>query len=196
MLDVPALSRRAAREQSAFRAVLDAMSRPGTVGQVEPHDQGEHFAAALTVLESLLDHEVTFAVLPEAPIASDPLLRYTGSRVAAPEQADFLLCHGPGIAEGLRAAKVGDLEYPDRSGTIVALVDTIGKLTHQSERLRLSGPGIRDFQDIDVAGFTSAHQTLFARRNVGAPIGIDAILVAPDGRFICLPRYTRIEGTR
>jgi alpha-D-ribose 1-methylphosphonate 5-triphosphate synthase subunit PhnH len=126
-VNAPGLSPRGAREQSAFRALLEAMARPGTVGRVDPHPGGGPFAAPLALLESLLDHEVTFAVVPDADAAREPLLRYTGSRASPPERADYLLCHGAdGIAAGLRAAKDGELEYPDRSGTLVALVESVG----------------------------------------------------------------------
>jgi alpha-D-ribose 1-methylphosphonate 5-triphosphate synthase subunit PhnH len=193
-VSIPTLGARAEREQVAFRALLDAMARPGTVGRVRPHAEGGELAAAVALLEAVLDHEVAFALLPEAPAARDALLRYTGSRVAAAEQADFLLCRGPGLDEGLRVARHGELEYPDRSATIVAVVDGVADTTAAGEALRLAGPGVNGAIELRVTGFTAAQRSAFARRNRGVPLGVDLVLVAPDGRFTCLPRYTRIAG--
>lgn len=190
-MSIPILTTRAAREQASFRVLLHAMARPGTVGKIAPHEQGGPFAPAVALLESLLDHEVSFAVLPDQVVAREPLLRYTGSRIFPAEQADFLLCHGPGIVRGLQVARLGDLEYPDRSATVVALVTSVGTT---GERLTLSGPGISGEIDVWVDGFTIEHQRLFVKRNAVVPNGVDVVLVAPDGHFTCLPRYTRIKG--
>lgn len=190
----PTLSERAAREQGAFRRLLEAMARPGTVAEVAPHADGGRFAAPLALLEALLDHEVSFAVVPDADDARQPLLRYTGSRAFPPERADFLLCHSEGISEGLRSARDGELEYPDRSATVVALVDAVDAGGNRGERLTLAGPGVNGTIDVWIAGFGGAEQALFAQRNAGLPQGVDLVLVAPDGRFTCLPRYTRIPS--
>jgi alpha-D-ribose 1-methylphosphonate 5-triphosphate synthase subunit PhnH len=191
---IPTLGARAEREQLAFRALLDAMARPGTVARVAPHAEGGEMAAAVALLEAVLDHEVAFALLPDDPPTRDALLRYTGSRVAAPERADFLLCRGPGLDEGLRVARDGELEYPDRGATIVALVDAVAAGPVAGEPLRLAGPGINGSIEVWVAGLTAAQRSAFADRNGGLPLGVDLVLVAPDGRFTCLPRYTRIAG--
>jgi alpha-D-ribose 1-methylphosphonate 5-triphosphate synthase subunit PhnH len=193
-MTVPTLSVRAAREQGAFRRLLEAMARPGRVERVDPHPEGGPFAAALGVLESLLDHEVTFAVVPDDQGARELLLRYTGSRAAPPERADFLLGHGEGVAGALGAAKPGELEYPDRSATVVALVAVVSERTGAGERLRLAGPGVPDTIDVWVDGFPAPLRALRDERNRGLPNGVDLVLVAPDGRFTCLPRYTRVEG--
>lgn len=193
-MSLPTLSERGLREQQAFRRLLEAMARPGTVAEVAPHAEGGRFAAPVALLEALLDHEVSFAVVPDADEARQPLLRYTGSRAFAPERADFLLCHGPGIAEGLRVARDGELEYPDRGATVVALVDAVDASGRLGERLTLSGPGVNGSIDVWVAGFGRAEQSLFLSRNAGVPQGVDVVLVAPEGRFTCLPRYTRIRG--
>jgi alpha-D-ribose 1-methylphosphonate 5-triphosphate synthase subunit PhnH len=193
-LAIPRLGARAEREQVAFRALLDAMARPGTVGRVRPHAEGGDMAAAVALLEAVLDHEVAFALLPDDLATREALLRYTGSRLAAPERADFLLCRGAGLDEGLRVAREGELEYPDRSATVVALVGAVAAAPVAGEPLRLSGPGVNGSIELWVAGFTAGQRAAFAARNSGRPLGLDLVLVAPDGRFTCLPRYTRIAG--
>ena len=184
------LTPRAAREQATFRALLNAMSRPGTTGNLTPLDQGGRFAAALSVLEALVDHEVSFAVVPERPEIAEIVLRQTGSHLAAPAVADYVLCDADSLVQSIDAAKTGDLEYPDRGATIVCL----GESVTEGASLRLSGPGIRDTSTVSVAGFTPEAVAAFRRVNAGVPLGIDLVLVAPDGRFVCLSRYTRVEG--
>jgi alpha-D-ribose 1-methylphosphonate 5-triphosphate synthase subunit PhnH len=193
-VETPALSARAAREQRVFRALLERMARPGTIGQVAPHEQGGAFAPAVALLEAVLDHEVSFAVLPDSAEAREPLLRYTGSRVFKPERADFLLCRAGGIVDALARAKHGELEYPDRSALVVALIAGVSAELDLPNQLDLSGPGINGAVALSVDGFGRDLQAAFARRNRGVPLGVDLVLVAPDGRFTCLTRYTRIAG--
>ena len=187
----PHQSERAAREQRTFRAVLDGMARPGTIHALEPHPSGGPACYAVTLLEAVLDHEVTFAVLPDESTAREPLLRYTGSRAVPAGRADWLLGQGTGIASALVTAKEGDLEYPDRNATVVALVESVSETPVSGERITLAGPGIRDTIELWVSGFSAEDRARFAARNQGLPLGIDLILLGPDGRFACLPRYTR-----
>ncbi|HEY3080146.1 MAG TPA: phosphonate C-P lyase system protein PhnH [Chloroflexota bacterium] len=193
-MTVPTLSSRVAREQASFRAVLDGMARPGTIGRLARYGPGGAFAPAVQLLEALLGHGVSFAVLPDAPEPREALLRRTGSRVYPPQEADFLLCHGPGIAEGLRAARDGRLEYADRGATLIALVPSVASVAGGGTRLTLAGSGVPGGRDVWVDGFTAEHRALFAQRNRAVPLGVDLVLVALDGAFTCLPRATRIEA--
>jgi alpha-D-ribose 1-methylphosphonate 5-triphosphate synthase subunit PhnH len=44
---------------------------------------------------------------------------------------------------------------------------------------------------VHVAGPPEGWAGLFGEVNADPPMGIDLVLVAPDGAFTCLPRYTR-----
>ena len=70
--DTITLTPRAAREQRTFRALLNAMARPGSIAEYCRTSRGERFAALLAIAEALLDHEVTFAVCPERADPSTP----------------------------------------------------------------------------------------------------------------------------
>jgi alpha-D-ribose 1-methylphosphonate 5-triphosphate synthase subunit PhnH len=170
------------------------MARPGTVVLAELHEQGGRAAAAVTVLEAVLDHEVTFAVCHADAEIEEELLRLTGSRLAAVEEADYVLAFDSGIAHALRRAKDGEAEYPDRGATIAMAVNTVSAVPGKGEPLALSGPGVRDSVTVWVEGFGPELQALFRERNRELPLGIDLVLIATDGRFTCLPRYTRIQG--
>jgi alpha-D-ribose 1-methylphosphonate 5-triphosphate synthase subunit PhnH len=197
-MSVPVLTPRSAREQRAFRALLDAMARPGTVAEVLPHPQGGRLPHAVTVLEAMLDHEVSFAVAPEHASVIETLLRLTGSHHAALEDAGYMLCEGEGISRALRAARTGTPEYPDRSATVIAMVESVSESAPTSRSagegavLSLAGPGINGRRTVYVSGFTAELRKLFSEANADLPMGIDLVLLAPDGHFTCLSRYTRL----
>lgn len=189
-MSVPTLTPRSAREQEAFRSLLNAMARPGSIWQAPIHPQGGQFGAALSLLEAVLDHEVTFAVLPPRADLTETLLRLTGSRVAPPETADYLLCTGEGILTAVRAAKTGTPEFPDRSATVIAAISAVSGQAGDGEALTLCGPGIKDTATVWIAGLPAGLLDARAEQNAELPMGVDLVLVAPDGTFTCLSRYT------
>lgn len=192
---VPVLTPRAAREQRTFRALLDAMARPGTIASVELDSRGGRLAAAVTLLEALVDHEVTFAITPGDAAVEEAVLRLTGARIALVATADYVVADGAGIAAALDAAKEGQPEYPDRGATVVVVVESIAAVAGVGEGLSLAGPGIRDTTEIWVDGFGPEFRELLAERNRELPLGLDIVLLAAGGSFTCLPRYTRITAS-
>lgn len=182
------LTPRAAREQLTFRVLLNAMARPGSIDVVPLHDSGGEYAAALSVMEALVDHEVTFALVPERPELVDAVLRQTGSRLVALEQAGYVLCEADTFSRVLDGAMEGSLEYPDHGATVVCRIASI----REGGVLALRGPGIEDVTRIAIDGFTDEAIRLLAECNSHPPLGLDLIFVAPDGRVVCLGRYTRI----
>lgn len=191
-MSTPVLTPRAGREQRTFRALLEAMARPGTVARAVHHPQAGHLAPAVSLLESVLDHEMTFAVVPEQADLIDTLLRLTGSYVAAPIVADYLLCEGGGILRALHDAKEGASEFPDKSATLVAVAASVSAEPGRGLPLRLAGPGIKDTRTVWVDGFSQECREMFVERNGDLPTGIDLVLVDLDGAFTCLTRYTRL----
>ena len=192
-MTAPVLTPRAAREQRAFRTMLDCMARPGQIGSMQPHERGGQCAGAVTILESVLDHEVSFAVVPEAPDVVDTLLRFTGSRSTEPAQADFILASEPQHVAAVEIAKLGSFEYPDRNATVLLLVSDLSAAPNGGLGLVLRGPGIRDTSHLWVTGLSMGVIPALRERNAGAPMGIDVVLITPHGQVACLPRYTRIE---
>ena len=82
----------------------------------------------------------------------------------------------------------GSLEYPDHGATVVCRVASI----RERGELALRGPGIEDVTRVSIDGFSDEAKRLLAERNSYPPLGLDLIFVAPDGRVVCLGRYTRI----
>lgn len=193
-MTVPVLSARAAQEQRMFRILLNCMARPGLVGSIGPAHEAGRFGPAIALLECVLDHEVTFAVVPKDPSVLGSLLRSSGTRAVSVEEADYVLAWSDGIETALRLAKLGTLEYPDRNGTVVALVDEISATATTGECFTVSGPGVLGTEDIWVRGFHRSLLPVLEERNAQRPLGIDLVLISPSGFITCLPRYTCVES--
>jgi len=179
------------QEQRAFRALLDAMSRPGTIHalpQARPADGA--WGSALIVMQALLDHEVTFAVEADDRSVHEQILRRTGARSEALAAAGYVLADGAHALDVIEMVSEGYFEEPERSATVIIRVDAIGE---GALRAVLSGPGVQTVQPLQVGGLSAAALRALIERNAGYPTGIDTILVDPQGRIACLPRTTRIE---
>jgi alpha-D-ribose 1-methylphosphonate 5-triphosphate synthase subunit PhnH len=179
--------------QSTFRAVMDAMARPGSVQDVVaavgtpwPMMPG---TAALAL--TLFDHDT--------PIWLDPLMSEQ-SNVAnwlkfhsgAPVVTDPAVCSFAVVGNGaalpdLDSFSFGTAEYPDRSTTLILQVES---LTEGCE-FELRGPGINGAV---VLRAKIEPGNLFERLAVNAalfPRGIDVVLVANDD-IVAIPRTTRL----
>ena len=192
-MTVPTMSVPAQEEQATFRALLDAMARPGTVQSLPPRrvEDGE-WGGALLVLQALLDHEVTFHVLSEQSLPHEQLLRRTGARSAALEQADFVLARGGGAVAAIEEAREGGFEEPERSATVIVLADS---LDGDGVALTLSGPGIESTALLTVENVPVAAFEALRSRTVTFPQGVDVILVDTTGHVAAVPRSTRIGLT-
>ena len=178
-------------EQRTFRALLDAMARPGTI-RVLPASPGAEgpWATVLTVMQSLLDHEVTFCVEADDRSVHEQILRRTGARSASLDQADFVVTDAAHAAATITAAREGDLEAPERSATVIVRADHVGEGATQAV---LSGPGIASVVPLALDGVTAEALRALVERNAAFPNGIDTVFVDTEGRVTCLPRSTRIE---
>lgn len=178
-------------EQRAFRALLEAMARPGSIGALPAARLADGaWGSALVVMQCLLDHEVTFAVEAEDRSVHEQILRRTGARSAALAAADYVLCDGEHAPQAIEDASDGYLEEPERAATLVVRVDAVGE---GPLRAVLTGPGIETVQPLALRGLAAAALHTLIERNAVFPTGIDCIFVDPHGRVACLPRSTRIE---
>src|SRR5687767_2335776 len=84
--------------QATFRVLLDAMARPGTIRRLPAADPTSPLAAArplMALLQTLLDHEVGFAVVSasehDAERLTAHLFETTGGRAVPVEEADYVV---------------------------------------------------------------------------------------------------------
>ncbi len=169
----------------AFRAVMEAMARPGrieTVGGASP-PAPLSVAAGVTLL-TLADPTTPLHLAGAAD--SQPVRDWIAFHVGAPlcraEDADFAVGHWQDLHPVTRF-RIGQPDYPDRSATLIIEVD---RLT--PEGARLTGPGIA------AAAWLSLPETAAFRANRALfPLGFDSVLTCGN-RLAALPRSTRVEA--
>jgi alpha-D-ribose 1-methylphosphonate 5-triphosphate synthase subunit PhnH len=189
--------------QATFRALLDAMSRPGTVRQV-PRIMYESPPAgfcrpALSILKTLCDHRVSFSI-GEAH-TSPEWIRYLEVNLAAPhktvEKADFVLFDGASYDSGFARVRRGSLEYPESSATALLFIARLSRDPDDSEvpvcELVIEGPGVNGSAHLSVAGLDPAYAAERERANRAFPLGVDLFFVDPEGRVAGVPRTSTVE---
>ncbi|HEY3681779.1 MAG TPA: phosphonate C-P lyase system protein PhnH [Streptosporangiaceae bacterium] len=193
--DVRAVARTAEQTQVDFRVLLDALSRPGTIGRL---DAPAGAPAATVPAAGLADVEVRLAVYarPGDQRWAAAVYAATGAPYAGPEEARMVLALRPPTPDELRALPRGDALAPELGARLVIAV---GALRHSPEpgdvALTLRGPGVRDTAALAVSGLDAAVFAALEEVNAGFPAGVDTFLVAADGTVAGLPRTTRIEIT-
>lgn len=187
--------------QAIFRTVLDAMARPGTIGRLpatDPRCPHPEYGPLAAVARTLLDHEVGFAVAPEArPAVALELTRHlaaaTGSRPTPAAEADYVIARGP-FARGLLAGlKRGSPAFPDDSATLLLLVPDLAAAA-PAPAVALTGPGIPGMLPLRLVGLSAENLAERRAANAEVPRGVDLLLVDAAGRVLCLPRTTRIDA--
>lgn len=180
--------------QATFRAVLDAMARPGTIQRIDaalsappPLARG---AAAIAL--TLADHDTPVwlgADLTAHPGLAAWLRFHCGCEIVAePAQAAFAFTGGAGAVPDFAAFNVGTSDYPDRSTTLILQVEKL----QADAGLVLTGPGIRERNRLqaeplpaDIVARLAANRALFPR-------GLD-LLLATDAAVAALPRSIRVS---
>ncbi len=179
--------------QACFRAVMNALARPGTIhavtGLAEAPAPLSPVAAAIAL--ALADYE-TQVFLDARLAAGTQVARYiafhTGARLTAtPSQASFALIADPASLGDLAEFALGTDTYPDRSTTLVLQVESLTRGT----ALKLQGPGIKGEARLAVTGLPADIADRLAANRMLFPRGVDLILAGPDG-VAALPRTTRV----
>lgn len=181
--------------QSTFRAVMDAMARPGSRQQVAPLAQppAPFSALAASVALTLCDHDtpVWLDKKLSQPAVRDWLGFHTGAPVTAlATDAHFAFAACPEELIAFENFTQGSQEYPDRSTTIVLQVDSFDT----GAPLMLSGPGVETTATIAPQPMPRHFAAQWKQNRARFPRGVDLILVSP-GAIVCLPRTVRIADT-
>lgn len=169
----------------AFRAILGAMARPGTVHRVgAPAPEGLSSAAA-AVLLVLADGTTPVWMAPSLPVAGrDWLVFHTGAPVTQARGAAVFAVGSWIDIQPLEDWPAGTPDYPDRSATLIVEVASL-----EGPGARLTGPGIKTEATLPLPD--AAALAVNAARY---PLGFDVILTCGE-RLSALPRSTRIGGT-
>ncbi|RMA44262.1 phosphonate C-P lyase system protein PhnH [Rhodophyticola porphyridii] len=167
----------------AFRAVLQAMARPGrieTVSRAAPPTPIS--AAAGAVILTLCDPETGVYLAPghDTDAARAWITFHTGAPFVRAEAAVFALGTWDALAP-LSAYAIGTPEYPDRSATLIVECDGL-----YADGAVLSGPGIRDRARLNLPEIAA-----FRANRARFPLGFDCIFTA-GAQLAALPRSTQV----
>jgi len=173
--------------QRCFRAILDAMSRPGRVHTVPGPDVPAGLSAAAgAVILSLVDHETPLWIDPGLEPARPWITFHTGAPEApAIDAAAFVLARGLPALESLRA---GGHETPEASATLILSVASLS----DGCRYILAGPGLRTPAHLAVDGLPADFVAWWDRNHHRFPLGIDLILCAGN-QVAALPRTVTVR---
>ncbi|MCA0058645.1 MULTISPECIES: phosphonate C-P lyase system protein PhnH [unclassified Mesorhizobium] len=182
--------------QTVFRAVMDAMARPGSVQSLPALARPPAPLSAISgaVALALCDNDTPLWLDP-ALHASAAVMSWLGFHSGAPlantpADAHFAFVASPAEMMALDGFSQGTQDYPDRSTTLILQV---GDLTSGTPLL-LEGPGIEKTATIAPARMPR-HFIEQWKQNINRfPRGVDIILAAHDS-LACLPRTTRIKTT-
>jgi alpha-D-ribose 1-methylphosphonate 5-triphosphate synthase subunit PhnH len=184
--------------QQVFRAVLEAMSRPGrphvlpapVLSALEPPSPAR---GQIAVLLALLDAETSVWLDPRTstPDATQYLRFHTGVRVLDEAgAAAFAVTRATPATAALWATLAdGSDETPQAGATLIVEVPSLDG----GSALVLRGPGIETVQTMRAAGLDDAFWAARSALAPRFPRGIDLILTCGD-RIAALPRSTRVAG--
>ena len=168
----------------AFRAILEAMARPGTIHSVMGATPPAPLSIAAGVALLTLTDPTTplhLAGTADCLAVRDWVTFHIGAPLVAAGDASFAVGTWDALQPVTRF-RIGQMDYPDRSATLIVEVD---RLTNHGPAL--TGPGI------EVATWLSLPETAaFHANRAQFPMGFDCIFTFGD-RLAGLPRSTRVE---
>lgn len=176
--------------QATFRAVLEAMSRPGRVQRAGAglHPPAPLNAAAAAVLLSLADADTPLWL--DAGAEAEAWLRFhCGAPVAAAAgAAAFVLATR--AAPALASLAQGSEEEPQHGATLLLQVAGL----EEGAGWRLTGPGIAQEHRLRVTGAPPGFVAAWSANRAAFPCGVDVVLCAGE-HLAALPRTVAIaEG--
>jgi len=188
-VDIPGFADPVGEAQATFRAVLDALSRPGRIGSagagLTPPAPLDGATAAVAL--ALVDQETPLFLDAAMQAAGDWLAFHAGAPVVADNaRAAFVLASAWVDFAGLQA---GSDEAPEASATVILQVAALGSGT----AYRLAGPGLAAPSVLLVAGLPADFVAAWAANHALFPRGVDLVLCAGT-TLAALPRSVTVEA--
>lgn len=168
----------------AFRSIMEAMARPGTlhmIGGAEPPAPLSKAAGSVLLTLCDMDTPVYLAGGADTGFVREWLAFHTGAPLVGPERCMFAVGDWDAL-HPLSSYPKGTAQYPDRSATLIIECETLG-----ASGATLIGPGIKESAALslpEVQAFQENHR-LF-------PLGLDFILTCED-QLAALPRSTEVS---
>lgn len=178
--------------QRTFRALLDAMSRPGEVFTVEFDTKCPSALepAAAAIARCVFDHDTE--IWMGDGIAGVEVFDFLKFHCGCPITksgivADFaIVCSRSGLP-GVTQFKQGSDSFPDRSTTLIVQVADL----EAGPPINITGPGIETESTLNVAGVADYFWQERREQNEIFPRGVDIVFVCGN-RMVALPRSTRL----
>ena len=181
-VDLPGFADPVLEAQSAFRSILDAMSRPGTI-----HDVGVGLrppvalgSAAAACLLTLVDAETSLHLDAVCTPAWEWVRFHCGPSESAEGVADFVLST---TMPELSALWAGGDDDPQGGATLILAVASFDR----GDTFTVAGPGLRIPAVIVVDGLPVDFAERWQRNHARFPRGVDVLLCA-GSRLMALPR--------
>jgi len=181
-----------AQSQRVFRALLDAIARPGRIVALEPHvvAPAPLFASTADILLAMADFETTIwldARLALAPDVAAYLRFHTGAKIVTnPAEATFAAISDPSACPALSAFGQGQADYPDRSTTLIIQCARFAA-TGQA----FGGPGIDGRIAFSAEPAVPGLAGELGQNRTSFPCGVDLVFVTQSA-MAALPRSVRI----
>lgn len=182
--------------QSVFRALMDAMARPGrpvamAAKVVPPHPL---LAPVGAVICAIADAD-TPIWLDLATATGQGVLAWTAFHtgtpiVSDPGRAVLAVVADASAMPSLDKFMPGSQEYPDRSATVLIQLPSL----EGGQPLTLAGPGIDGAVTFGPVGLPAGFAAQWQQNSALFPRGIDLIFAAGN-RVVCLPRSSRLVGS-
>lgn len=181
------------QSQEAFRALLRAMSRPGTVSPISGPENPPYglSSSAAAVCLTLLDLDTSLWL--DEPFRTPEIETYLHFHCGCPLTnescgARFALLEGWREHISLEDFNPGLPDYPDRSATVFIQVQSL----EQGRGVVLEGPGIKGQARLQARGLGQGFWESLKRNRQRFPQGVDVILVSPR-EVAGLPRSVRVK---
>lgn len=176
--------------QTAFRAVLEALSRPGrrvAIGQ--PVRDLALSPAMAHLLLTLTDDDTAVWWQQSDRAAADWLRFHTGASLAGtPADAAFAVLTSAAGMPPLAAFAAGSVEAPERSATLLLEVASLDA----GPAVEWRGPGILGMQTVRIAGLPDDFWAQWHANHASFPQGVDIVFTCA-GVALGLPRTTRVR---
>ncbi len=169
----------------AFRRVMEAMARPGTIQSIDGAEPPAALSkAAGSVLLTLCDTDTPVYLAGKVDTAEVRawLAFHTGAPLVGPSHCMFAVGSWNDLTP-VSAYPIGTSEYPDRSATLIVECDDLS-----ASGAMLTGPGIKTEASLSVPDVAAlqANRALF-------PLGLDFILTSAS-QLAALPRSTVVNA--
>lgn len=175
--------------QQVFRAVLEALARPG-IPKALPSEPLSALAPVVVPVLALADLSTGVCVLENPGDRwADAVATATSAPTWPAEMAKLVAAVRPVGEDEVRGFARGSAYAPE-DAALVAL--SVRDVRGGPRRWHLSGPGVDGTATIAPQGLPRGFVAARAEAVAAYPVGIDILLVTDDGRVVGLPRTTTI----